>query len=177
MAWEGMPAVLEPLRAGSPAKFSLRVQLFSGRKLAVGIRRPVRGAAHQARRALIPRWFLPQGLIDEALFVIGMRWWGPVRPAVARAGRCALCRVAHTSLPAAGLLPGRELPLQAGIREGPRQRGQQLGAAPLVQDRDPAATGRRRDRPPCSASRWVMVEAPPRSICTLPLLRPASSLM
>lgn len=35
VAREGMPAVLEPLRSGESAKFSLRVQLFSGRKLAV----------------------------------------------------------------------------------------------------------------------------------------------
>lgn len=35
VAREGMPAVLEPLRGGESAKFSLRVQLFSGRKLAV----------------------------------------------------------------------------------------------------------------------------------------------
>ena len=35
VAREGMPAVLAPLKNGESAKFSLRVQLFSGRKLAV----------------------------------------------------------------------------------------------------------------------------------------------
>ena len=35
MAREGMPAVLEPLKAGESAKFSLKIKLFSGDKLAV----------------------------------------------------------------------------------------------------------------------------------------------
>lgn len=111
--------------------------------------------------------------LREALFVIGRR------VAVgARAGRFVLGGVAHTRLPATGVLSREETPARVGRIEGAAPTGEQLGAAPLVQDPEvelPLVCGQ--VDTPCSASRWVMVEAPPCSIRTLPCSALASSLI